>query len=294
MKQLIISSLAVVCVLPQIIQAQTTDNRTYIQRKSFWFEGNFNGTIKKNEADQMTWQYQLDYQYRRGSDANNIVNGQHVNLFKDMSTNVVRPWIHYFPIPGKLRFSVSPLGHWGSWTPRAEGVQKYYHEFRTSFQTTLYQKLGRIEFQQRYRYELRYVGAKDTAVGGIRDVFSKGGEFYSNARKNRLRYLVRANIPVNKSGSSYLAIWNEVFIGLGKNVSNNKILDQNRLVCLFGKKICQDSYPMKIEIGLLWQVQPKYDLSEYKNQNLESNLALNVYWIFDEFHKFKGIKKPKN
>jgi len=276
-----------------ITNAQTTDSRSYIQRKSFWFEANINGSIKRNSTNQLVWQYQVDYQYRRGSDANNVYNGNHLNLFKDMQQQVFRPWIHYFTLQGKMRLSASPLGHWGTWTPSADGVVKYYHEFRSTYQASIYQKYGRVEIQHRYRYERRWLGAKDTAQRSAGDVFSRGGEFYSNARKNRLRYMIRANVPLNKSGSSYLSVWDEAFIGFGKNVASNKIFDQNRLVCLYGRKFNQDKYPMRLEIGLMWQIAPKYDLAAYNKQNIESNLALNVYWIFDEFHKFRGIKKDK-
>lgn len=283
-------SISVTTITMNKTMAQTSDDRVYIQRKSFWFEGNLNGSIRRNSRDELVWQYQLDYQYRRGSDASNVANGNHLNGFKDMQQNVVRPWIHFFPVAGKIRLSISPLGHWGSWTPRADGPVKYYHEFRSTYQFTMFYKIGRVELQQRYRYERRWISAKDSAMGGFKDVFSKGGEFYSDLRKNRLRYLVRANIPINKSGSQYISVWNEAFIGFGRNVANNKLFDQNRLVCLYGRKFNQDTYPMKLEVGFLWQVAPKYDLAQYGRQNWESNLALNVYLIFDEFHKFKHKK----
>lgn len=272
--------------------AQTSDNRNYVNRKSFWFEGNINGSIRRNSNNELIWQYQLDYQYRRGADGSNVSRGSYTNIFKDMQQNVLRPWIHYYPVPGKIRISVSPLGHWGSWTPSGDGAVKYYHEFRSSYQLTFYQKFGRIELQHRYRYERRWVGNKELSQGGFNDLFSQE-DFFANGRKNRLRYLMRANIPLNKSGSNYLAIWDEIFIGFGKNVANNKIFDQNRLVCLFGRKINQDSYPMKIEAGLLWQSAPKYDNPALNYQNWENNLAFNVYLIFDEFHKFRGINRKK-
>ena len=33
---------------------------------------------------------------------------------------VFRPWIHYWMVPGVLRFSLSPIGYWVTWTPGEE------------------------------------------------------------------------------------------------------------------------------------------------------------------------------
>lgn len=281
--------------------------RVLTPRYSFWFEGNINGTIKRDKNQKPKWQYQLDYQYRRNSDASYIKDGEHYNIFKDMTASIIRPWFHYWPMAGKLRLSISPIGHWGSWTPKAEEPLSYFHEYRTTLQGTLYYHLGKLEIQQRYRFEFRFIGNKTltnrTNDATFTDLFSKG-YYPSTGFKTRLRYNVRLNYPVSKDGSKYISVWDELFLGLGKNTANNKFLDQNRLVALYGIKFNHDRYPMKLEFGLTWQLQPKYNIDipvtqdytygSFQKRNIESNLALQIYLIFDEFHKFRKSKEAKN
>ncbi len=215
-----------------------------------------------------------------------------------MQQHVFRPWIHYWAVPGKARLSFSPIGQWGTWTPKQEGPHLYFTEYRSTYQLTLFQKIGKFDIQQRYRYEFRWIGKKNIAKESPADLFSKD-QFFNSGHKMRLRYLMRVNYPLNKSGKSYLSVWDELFIGIGKHTANNKVWDQNRLVALFGRKL-NGPHPIKIEVGLLWQVAPKYDLAvpatqtvSYQNNNVESNLAFQVYLIFDEFHKLFQKQKPK-
>lgn len=274
--------------------------RVYTPRYSFWFEGNINGTLKRFESGKPKWQYQIDYQYRRNSDASYIKNGEHYNIFKDMTASIIRPWIHYWAIPGKLRVSVSPIGNWASWTPRAEGDLKFFHEFRSTYQATLYDKVGKLEIQQRYRFEFRWVSAKVDANRSFNDIFTPLS-FNSGSFRTRLRYNLRGNYPLGEK--TYVSVWDELFLGLGHNSSNSKLLDQNRLVALYGIKFNQDRYPMKLELGVTWQVQPKYDMDvpvtqdisygTFAHRNVESNLALQIYLIFDEFHRFRKNKKAE-
>lgn len=284
---------------PTPYQNFSKDPRVYTGRKSFWFEGNINGTLKKTDSGRTRLQYQLDWQYRRSSDASYIKDGEHLNIFKDMSQHVLRPWLHYWAIPGKVRLSVSPIGQWGTWSPEAEGPKMYNTEYRSTYQLTLFQKFGKLELQQRYRFEFRFNGDNQARKGGVSDMIAHDN-FGPNAYKNRLRYMLRANYPISKSGDKYIALWDEVFLGMGKHVSNSKIFDQNRLVALFGKKIKNSRCPMKVELGFTWQLAPKYNIEvpvtqditygSYMKNNWESNLCFQVYFIFDEFHKL--FKKP--
>lgn len=272
--------------------------RAYTQRKSFWFEANLNGTLKKDDSGRTKLQYQIDWQYRRAGDANFISGGQSLNIFKEMQQHVFRPWLHYWPVSGKVRLSISPIGQWGTWTPKAEGTHLYFTEYRSTYQLTLFQKIRKFEIQQRYRYEFRWIGNKNTAKESVADLFS-ADKFLNPGHKMRLRYLMRVNYPISKSGKSYISVWDELFVGMGKHVASNKIWDQNRVVALYGRKL-NGSNPIKVELGLLWQVAPKYDMEvpatqsySYQKNNIESNLAFQVYLIFDEFDKlFKSKKKP--
>lgn len=71
---------------------------------------------------------------------------------------------------------------------------------------------------------------------------------------NRLRYRVRAEIPITKKKQDKniwsVAFMDEIFIGWGKNIGTN-IFDQNRLAVLLNYKINQH---IKIEAGYLNQI----------------------------------------
>lgn len=110
---LLLSGMAWIDGMSQVpVQDFSTHPRVYTKRYSFWFEGNFNGTIAKDDSAKVRWQYQIDYQYRRMSDASYIKNGEYYNIFKDLFQNVIRPWIHYWLVPGKVRVSFSPKSNW--------------------------------------------------------------------------------------------------------------------------------------------------------------------------------------
>ncbi len=314
-----------------ISNAQTTpvqnfgaDPRAYTSRKSFWVELNLGGNISKDKR----WQYQIDYQYRRMSDANYIVGGQTGNIFKDPYQQVLRPWIHYWLIPGALRFSLSPIGYWITWTPSAEtalypnqqGVttgQSVFPEFRMSPQVTTYQNFGRVLFVNRFRYEFRYLGVRSAADDDLSD-FGKGYYFaptevgnqstsqgwFGNNHQGRLRIQTRLQIPItNKTvteNTLYLNMWNELFLSTSKYVKNNKLLNQNRFVGMVGYRF-KGRAPIKVEAGVTYQTLYFYNIDTpptnpsvtYQNSNVEENLAYTVYFICDELGKIFQ-KKPKD
>lgn len=308
-----ITFLLTVVLFTNSLKAQTpnynsTDSRRNTYRSSFWFEGNLNGTLARYTDSSAKWQYQLDLQYRRMSDANYIKDGQKNNIFSDPAQHVYRPWIHYWVKPKTVRLSLSPIGYWATWTPSKEGAQLFYGEYRICPQITVFQKIGKLEVQQRYRYEFRWLSNKETAQnnGSLAD-YPTADNFSHNGQKMRLRYLLRINAPLNgkstgTKGSLYLSAWNELFIGLGANTANTKLLDQDRFVFLLGKYL-KSSYPIKIEVGYTLQYAPKYDVGiaegqeangpyDYGKLNWEANSCLQVYFICDDFHSlFKKHKK---
>lgn len=286
----------------------STDKRINAYRNSFWFEGNLNGTIARHQDSSAKWQYQLDLQYRRMADANYVKGGQKMNIFADPSQHVYRPWIHYWIKPKAVRLSLSPIGYWATWTPSKEGSQQFYSEYRVCPQITFFQKINKLEIQQRYRYEFRWLSNKTTALhnGGLQD-YGGGDNFVHNGQKMRLRYMLRMNLPLNgkstgTKGSLYLSAWNELFVGLGANTVDTKLLDQDRFVFLIGKYF-KSSYPIKVEIGYTLQYAPKYDITvadgqesngtyDYNKLNWELNNCFQVYFICDDFHAL--FKRKKN
>jgi Protein of unknown function (DUF2490) len=296
-------------------QSLSSHPRDYAKRKSFWTEFNFQGSITEDKR----WQYQIDYQYRRMAEASYVPNGQHSNIFKDPYQQVIRPWIHYWAIPGVLRFSLSPIGYWATWTPPSEGAyystagkgghKTFYPEFRTCPQMTLVNTYGRFQFFNRLRYEFRWIGSRVDSKNNAADFFQGDAyDFIPNGpcgsnHKGRMRWQIRTQILLNSAkmekNSIYLNLWNELFIGIGRHVGYNQNLDQNRTVTMIGWKLPTE-YPIKIEAGATFQqifnggTAGKIPVGTTgKAQGAEFNTAYTVYVIFDEFHKFRSKKKEK-
>ncbi len=294
--------------LSQTPNYNSTDKRTNAYRNSFWFEANLNGVISRYADSSVKWQYQMDLQYRRMSDANYVKGGQKDNIFSDPAQHVYRPWIHYWVKPKTVRLSLSPIGYWATWTPSKEGTQLFYSEYRICPQVTVFQKIGKLEIQQRYRYEFRWLSTKvNSEHNGAPADYSTGDNFVHNGEKMRFRYLLRLNMPLNgkgtgTKGSLYLSAWNELFLGLGANTNNTKLLDQNRFVFMIGKYF-KSSFPVKVEVGYTLQYLPKYDIDvasgqsstgpyNYGKLNWEMNNCVQVYLICEDFHSlFKRKKK---
>lgn len=275
--------------------SQTVPRSTF-NRNSFWTETVINGVIH----NKLKWQ--LDFQYRRMSDASDV-NGGSTNLFKNSFQHVYRPWIHY-QLNENVRFSISPLGFWETYTPAVEssGVKMVQPEYRICPQLTLTNKIGRVTVDQRYRYEFRYLGTKVANQKSNEFDYSEGFDFPQANQKGRVRYFVRAIVPFGKhqsleNNTFYLIAWNEAFLSVGKNVNNDKLWDQNRLFCLLGYKPNM-SFPMRFELGYGLQTANRFTstvtngvLTETGNK-IEKNNILQVYIIFENFNKLFKRDKP--
>ena len=289
------------CIFLQLNSfSQTTDTREIVKRNSFWTETVINGVIKNK------FKWQMDFQYRRTSDPSDLSSkaGYSSNLFKNEFQHVYRPWIHY-QLNDNIRFSISPLGFWETYTSSFESgsTRKVQPEYRICPQLTLTNKLfDRIIIDQRYRYEFRYFGTKVTTTKTEFTDYQLGTDFPDAGRKMRMRYFVRAIVPLNhkklEKNTFYITAWNEIFFGVGKNTANDKIWDQNRTFCLLGYKT-NTEFPMRFEIGysLIYKntftssVNSAGQLYE-TGHNIEKNNILQVYLIFENFNKlFKKKEK---
>ncbi len=303
------------------VQNFGVDPRAYVERQSFWSEFNLGGTLSKNGR----WQYQMDYQYRRASDAS-FVKGGTSNPFNEIQQQVFRPWIHYWAIPKIVRFSLSPVGLWVTWTPKEESAvyinkdqdpthQSVFPEFRICPQVTLFQNIGRVQFINRFRYEFRFVGERRVADNSLADfglgfnfaptdIQDQTGNYFGNNHLGRIRWQARVQIPLGKGKTKienntwYLNSWNELFLGVGSHIPNTKLLNQNRFVAMLGYKT-KSSFPIKIEAGITYQTIFQYNITNTPTNssvslgknNVENNLAYTVYVIFDEFHLLFKKKK---
>ncbi|HSY62610.1 MAG TPA: DUF2490 domain-containing protein [Cytophaga sp.] len=305
--------------VPTPVQNFAAHPRAYTHRHSAWSEINFTGSIDSAQR----WQYQIDYQYRRMSDAS-WSGGNTADIFKNPYQQVLRPWIHYWVIPKRVRLSLSPLGYWITYSGPDEG-QLYkvngqnqgttvQPEFRICPQVTVNNQIGRLLFSNRYRYEFRFVGNRQQQSGGFFDDLGDGYSFYPNnigsgsgsSHQGRFRWQIRAQLLLNskkmQKNSIYLNVWNELFLAMGKSVDFSKMLNQDRLVGLVGWKL-PTAYPIRLEAGVTFQTVYQYNLGvpannpniTYGNRNVELNTAYTVYIIFDEFHTmFSKKKRPQD
>ena len=125
------------------------------------------------------------------------------------------------------------------------GLGKDFTEHRFYQMLTVTDKISAIDISHRFMLEQRWVGRYSNAGLEKEDVFPF---------LNRLRYMVRAQFPLRgnevKDKTPYLAIYDEIMIGFGKNVAEN-IFDQNRVGIVLGYKF---SPTIKVEAGYINQI----------------------------------------
>jgi hypothetical protein len=224
-------------VPPQNLNAHPRVNTNL---KSLWTEFNLNGSISKDKR----WQYQMDIQYRRAGDASYIKGGDEGNILKNRYQTVFRPWIHYWIVPGQVRFSLSPIGYWSTFTPANQSSlystaqtqvgtsntntsSTVQPEFRICPQITLNNQYGRFLVSYRMRYEFRFLGDRHVASNKLANDLDWGYNFYPNQQgqgygsnhQGRLRLQTRVAFAFNKPkiqpGAFYLNAWDEVFLAIG-------------------------------------------------------------------------------
>ena len=120
-----------------------------------------------------------------------------------------------------------------------------FPEHRSYQMVTVNNPIGILALSHRFMLEQRWVGRS------LNPNATKADEM---VYYNRLRYMFRTDIPL-KGGSldnkePYLAAYDEIMIGFGKNINQN-VFDQNRLGILVGYKI---SSTARIEGGYFNQI----------------------------------------
>ena len=193
-----------------------------------WFT--YTGTFKIKPAISL----HTEYQWRR---VNGLQNGQQ---------NVLRTGIN-FHINPKLVFRVGYANietySYGDFPLNAMG--KRFTERRLYQAATITDRISIVDISHRFMLEQRWVGRySNTSLQKEDDwVFT-----------NRLRYMFRMQWPFKgksaENKTTYAVLYDELFIGFGKNVAEN-VFDQNRLGVLVGYRF---SSAIRIEGGYLSQV----------------------------------------
>ncbi|HRO44093.1 MAG TPA: DUF2490 domain-containing protein [Flavipsychrobacter sp.] len=130
--------------------------------------------------------------------------------------------------------------------------------------------IGRVGLNHRIRLEQRYLGKID----------QKAPEYKVDdwTYLNRVRYQLRATVPLNKKKledkTLFAAAYDELFIGFGKNVNQN-IFDQNRIGLLLGY---QFNKTLRIEAGFLNQtVQQSGEIGNREVYQYNNGAIVNIY-----------------
>jgi hypothetical protein len=120
------------------------------------------------------------------------------------------------------------------------GFGKDFTEQRIFEMATLKSEYEPVTISHRFMLEQRWVGRYSDASLDSED---------SYVYTNRLRYMLRLQMPLYKNGP-YVAVYDEIFCGFGGNIGEN-IFDQNRFGALIGKQISRN---IRIEGGYLNQI----------------------------------------
>ena len=163
------------------------------------------------------------------------------------------------------------VGYYGDIPLQAAG--KKFPEHRLYQMVTISDNATRVEMSHRFLLEQRWVGRF------INVVQAKPNDFIF---LNRLRYMYRMQMALAKKKiedkTPYVAVYDEILIGFGKNVNEN-IFDQNRLAVLLGYRF---NKKFRIEGGFIQQiVQLGREVNNSNVFQYNKGIILNSYFNFD-------------
>ncbi len=190
----------------------------------------FNASLKLDPK----WSLAGEFQWRRD------------NVISDPQQTVYKLAVNRLAAPGlNLRAGVALAETYNYGDIPVNGMGKQFTEYRTYQMAGLSNKIGIAENNHRFMLEQRWVGRySDVSL-------SKEDEYVYT---NRLRYMYRLQVPLKgkeiTDNTPYAAVYDEVFIGFGKNVGEN-VFDQNRFGLLLGYRF---SPKVRIEGGFLSQI----------------------------------------
>lgn len=211
------------------IQALNAQNTRLSDHNTIGWYGYF-GTFKLSQK----WGIHTEYQLRR------------THFITKPQQGLLRVGVNYDPVSTiQLRIGYA----WAETFPYGEfainGMGKDFTEHRLFQMVTLLDKISIIDISHRFMLEQRWIGRYTNATLSNEDEYPF---------VNRLRYMVRLQVPLKGSSvgnhTPYLAVYDEVFIGFGKNVNQN-VFDQNRLGALLGYRF---NATVRIEAGYISQM----------------------------------------
>ena len=197
----------------------------------------------------------LDYQWRRSDIISNwqqslLRVGLTYKIDNQVSAQVGYAWIKTFV--------------YGDYSLIA--VPKPFPEHRIYEQLQVTTPVGRTMLTHRLRLEQRWLGRFKSMESPKADdwIFL-----------NRFRYMPRLDVPLDKNW--YAAMYDEIFIGFGKQVGEN-VFDQNRLAVMLGYKF---SKTVRLEGGFLSQiVQLPREIDNKNVFQYNNGIVVNTYLSF--------------
>lgn len=236
------------------LQAQNT--RLNDENTIGWY--NYFGTFKLTNK----WGIATEYQWRRD------------NFITDPQQGLLRVGVSYQLQPKvqlRLGYAHIETAAYGDIPINALG--RDFTEHRMFQMATLNDNVSRIEISHRFMLEQRWVGRYSTPS------LEKEDEF---PLLNRLRYMYRMQVPLKgktiADKTPYLALYDEIMIGFGKNVNEN-IFDQNRLGILVGYRFNKN---LRLETGYLNQIVQLGREVQGRNVFQRNNgLIVNALFNFD-------------
>ncbi|WP_406843399.1 DUF2490 domain-containing protein [Flavobacterium soyae] len=232
------------------------NNRINTNNSIGWY--NFFGTFKISEK----FGIHTEYQWRRNEmitewQQSLLRVGLNYNLNSRVQFRVGYGWIETYP------YGEIPIN----------GMGRDFTEHRIFEMVQLNHKEGIVDFSHRFMLEQRFVGRYSSINETTEDEFPL---------LNRMRYMMRVQVPLKgneiKDKTPYLAFYDEIFIGFGKNVNAN-IFDQNRIGILLGYRFNKN---IRIEGGYLNQTVQLGRQIDGKNVFQNNNgVILNTNLNFD-------------
>lgn len=208
--------------------ASGQNNRLSTKNTIGWY--NYFGTFKVSGKVGI----HTEYQWRRD------------NVITDWQQGLLRVGINYNPNPRvQFRAGYAWIETFAYGDIPLNGLGRDFTEHRIFEMVQLNHKEGIIDFSHRFMLEQRFVGRYSSANVAKEDEFPL---------LHRMRYMARLQVPLKgrevKDKVPYFALYDEVFVGFGKNVNAN-VFDQNRLGILFGYR---HSKNIRVEAGYLNQI----------------------------------------
>lgn len=214
-----------------------------------WFSTTITPAISKKVSGHLEYQWRRD-NFVKDWQQSLLRIGFNVKLHKQVTVHAGYAWIETYP--------------YGTYSLSA--IPKRFPEHRVYEQVVVTSSVGKTNLSHRLRLEQRWLGRFTSMSSDKPD---------ETIFLNRFRYMPRLDIPVDEK--IYASVYNEIFLGFGKNVNEN-VFDQNRVGLIAGYKASSN---FKIEAGYINQiVQLGREINGRNVFQYNSGVIVNTFFNF--------------